>query len=64
VFKTLLRQLGELKNIQNIVVNLLAKIKSETVQCVKGYILCQRAKSGPTAHKGNYCETHSSRKIE
>jgi hypothetical protein len=64
VFRTLSRELGKLKKVQKIVKNLLAKIKSETLQCVKGYILCQRTKSAPTTHLGNYYEAHSSRKIE
>lgn len=64
MFKTLLKQLGELKKIQKIVVNLLAKIRSGTVQCVRCFILCQRAKSTPTTHVGNYFEAHSIRQIE
>jgi len=64
VFKKLSRQLGKLKKVQKIVENLLAKFRSEAVQFVKGYILCQRAKSAPTTHLGNYYEAHSSRQIE
>ena len=53
MFKTLLRQLGELKNI-------LWCIYLQTL----GNILCQRAKSAPSTHKGDYYEAHSGREIE